>query len=148
MAILTRDPLLANPLGVADELFRSVLGTSSQTIGFVPTLDVRELENEHLVVVDLPGVNAADVSIEVEDRLLTISGIRVPFEIGQAQLVERPYGAFSRTLTIPQGVDADSIRADYANGVLMLHVPKPASAQRKRIAINGTGEDTIENSDD
>jgi HSP20 family protein len=61
----------------------------------------------------------------------------VPVETGDAQKVERPFGAFTRMLTLPQGSDPDSIRADYTDGVLTLHVPKPAEAKPKKIAITG-----------
>ncbi len=119
-----------------DELFGRTFGDAGRTVGFVPNLDVRELEGEYLVLLDLPGVKSEDVRIELSDQVLTISGTKVPYESGTAQLLERPYGSFSRMLTVPQGIDADSIRAEYADGVLVLHVPKPEGAKPKKIAIN------------
>jgi HSP20 family protein len=146
LAILTRDPFLADPFRVMDEVFGRVLGDGGQTTGFTPRLDVRETADEYLVMVDLPGVRSDDVQIELTDQTLAISGTRVPVETGEAQRVERPYGAFSRMLTVPQGIDPDSIRADYTDGVLTLQVPKPAEAKPKKIAITGgTSQKAIEN---
>jgi HSP20 family protein len=137
MAILTRDPFLSDPWSVMDAIAGRVLGDGSHMTGFVPPLDVRETADDYLVMLDLPGVKAGDVQIELVDRTLTISGTRVPVETGDAQKVERPFGAFTRMLTLPQGSDPDSIRADYTDGVLTLHVPKPAEAKPKKIAITG-----------
>ena len=84
-------------------------------------------------------------SIELQDQLLTISGTRVPVEIGEAQRLERFYGAFERTLTLPKGIDPNAIAAEYADGVLTLHVPKPAEVKPKKIAIGGgTSQRAIE----
>src|SRR5581483_12280673 len=94
--------------------------------GFTPPIDVRETDEAYLVYVDLPGVKSKDVSIELSDQVLTISGSRVPVETGQSQLMERPYGSFVRSLTLPEGVDSDQIMADYHDGVLELRIPKPA----------------------
>jgi HSP20 family protein len=137
VAMLTyRDPALATPFRLMDELLRG--WSADQTGGFTPPLDVRETDDEYLVLVDLPGVKATDVAIEVSDRVLSISGSRAPFGTGQAQLSERPYGSFTRTLTLPQGVDEEKIAANYVDGVLELHVPKPVEQRPKKIAIGGS----------
>jgi HSP20 family protein len=140
VAILTRDPFLIEPFRMADQIFGRMFGTVRQTTGWVPALDVRELDDEYLVLVDLPGVKSEDVSIELQEQTLTISGTRVPYEAGESTLVERPYGAFTRMLTVPQGIDAESIWADFAHGVLTLHVPKPEHAKPKKIAIGSGAE--------
>jgi HSP20 family protein len=72
--------------------------------------------------------------------MLSISGSRAPVEIGEAQLSERPYGSFTRTLTLPQGVDEEQIVANYVDGVLELHVPKPLEQRPKKITIGGGSE--------
>jgi HSP20 family protein len=138
MAMLTyRDPLLAAPYRTMDELLRS--WNANRTDGFTPMLDVRETEEEYLVLVDVPGVRSDDVTIEVSDHVLSISGSRAPVEMGEAQVSERPHGFFVRTLTLPQGVDDEKIAANYRDGVLELHVPKPAAQRPKKIAIgNGS----------
>jgi HSP20 family protein len=95
-------------------------------------------------MVDLPGVKSEDVTIELNDQVLTISGSRVPVETGESQLVERPYGSFVRNLTLPKGVDSDQIKADYHDGVLELHIPKPAEQKPKKIAISTSSQKQIE----
>jgi len=142
MAMLTyRDPLLATPYRMMDELLRS--WNTSRTDGFTPMLDVRETEEEYLVLVDVPGVKSDDVTIEVSDHVLSISGSRAPVETGEAQLSERPHGTFVRTLTLPQGVDDEKIAANYSDGVLELHVPKPAAQRPKKIAIGNGSQKAI-----
>jgi HSP20 family protein len=144
MTLMLRDPFLAEPFRLMDQVFGRVLGNGHSVTGWVPTMDVRETPEEYLVFVDLPGVRQDDVIVELRNAVLTISGTRVPVERGEAQRVERPYGSFVRNLTLPQGVDGDSIVAHYADGVLTLHIPKPADAVPKKIAIGGTGRKAIE----
>lgn len=141
--LMVRDPFLAAPFRLLDEMFRTS-GNGSRVTGFTPLLDVRETEDEYFVMVDLPGVKSEDVTIEYNDQVLTISGSRVPVETGESQLVERPYGSFVRSLTLPKGVDGDQIKADYQNGVLELHIPKPAEIKPKKIAISTGSQKQIE----
>jgi HSP20 family protein len=119
-------------------------GNGSGVNGFTPLLDVRETESEYLVMLDVPGVKSEDVAIELNDQVLSISGSRIPLETGESQLVERPYGSFVRNLTLPKGVDGDQIKADYTDGVLTLHIPKPASIKPKKIAIGSGSPKQIE----
>jgi HSP20 family protein len=135
--LMVRDPFLTAPFRLLDEIFRTS-GNGSRVTGFTPLLDVRETDDEYLVMVDLPGVKSDDVTIEVNDQVLMISGSRVPVETGESQRTERPYGSFVRSLTLPKGADSDSIVADYKDGVLTLRIPKPAEVKPKKIAI-GTG---------
>jgi HSP20 family protein len=141
--LLIRDPFLAAPFRLMDELLRTA-GNGNSVTGFAPPLDVHETEDEYVVMVDLPGVKSEDVSIEVNEQLLTVSGSRVPVETGDSQLVERPYGSFVRTLTLPKGIDSDGIVANYVDGVLELHIPKPAEAKPKKIAIGAGPQKQLE----
>jgi HSP20 family protein len=142
--LLIRDPYLAAPFRLMDELLRSSAGNGNRVSGFTPPVDVHETEEEYLVKIDLPGVKSADVNVEVNDNVLSISGSRVADETGTAQLVERPFGTFTRTLTLPQGVDSDSIEAGYHDGVLELRIPKPAERKPKKITIGTSGKREIE----
>jgi HSP20 family protein len=142
--LLIRDPYLAAPFRLMDELLRSSAGNGSRVSGFTPPVDVHETEEEYLVKIDVPGVKSEDVNVEVNDSVLSISGSRVADETGTAQLVERPYGTFARTLTLPQGVDSDSIEAGYHDGVLELRIPKPAERKPKKITIGTGGKKEIE----
>jgi HSP20 family protein len=144
MAMLTtyRDPLLTNPFRMMDELLRGSNG-KGMTGGFTPPLDVHESEDEYLVLLDLPGVKPDEVTIEINDQVLTIAGARPATEQGAAQLSERPSGAFVRTLTLPKGVDENEVVANYNDGVLELHVPKPAEQRPKKITIGSGSQKTI-----
>jgi HSP20 family protein len=143
--LMVRDPFLAAPFRLMDELFRSTGGNGSRVNGFTPLLDVRETTDDYIVLADLPGVKSEDVTIEVNDQVLTIAGSRVPVETGESQLVERPYGSFVRSLTLPKGVDSEQIKADYADGVLELHIPKPAEIKPKKISISsGSSQKQLE----
>ena len=141
--LLIRDPFLAAPFRLMDELLRNT-GNGNRVTGFTPPVDVHETENEYLVTIDLPGVKSEDVNVEINDNVLSISGARVADETGAAQLVERPYGTFARTLTLPQGVDSDSIQAGCQDGVLVLRIPKPAEQKPKKITIGNAGKKAIE----
>jgi HSP20 family protein len=98
---------------------------------------------EHLVLrADLPGLDRDDVSIEVKDGTLTVSGERKAEHEEKSEgfyRVERAHGAFARSLTLPRGVDADAIDADFEQGVLEVRIPKPAESKPHRIAI-GNGD--------
>src|SRR4051812_7364166 len=129
--LLVRDPFFATPFRLMEQ-FLGGDGTQSAVTGYTPAVDVREQPDEDVLMVDLPGVKAGDVSLEVVDQVLTISGARAPFETGEAQLLERPWGSFVRSLTLPKGVDSDAIAAEYADGVLTLHIPKPAHQKPRK----------------
>jgi HSP20 family protein len=142
MAMLTyRDPLFDSPVRVMNEMLRN--WPADQTTGFLPLLDVLETDDEYLVLVDLPGVKPDDVSIEVSDRVLSISGSRGPVEAGQPQLSERRYGSFARTLSLPQGVDEEKVTANFTDGVLELHVPKPVEQRPRKIIIDNGAQKAI-----
>jgi HSP20 family protein len=138
-----RDPFFAD-LRLMDDLFGRVFGNGNRVTGFVPALDVRETEDDYLVLVDLPGVKSEDVVVELNDQVLTISGSRTPVETGEARRSERPSGSFVRRLTLPKGVDSGKIVADFKEGVLELRIPKPAESKPKKIAISGTSQKAIE----
>lgn len=138
-SLLLRDPFLAAPFRLMDQLLGAG-GNGNRVTGWTPPLDVRETDDEYLVMLDLPGVKSQDVTIEVHGQVLSISGSRIPVETGAGQVTERPFGSFFRTLNLPKGVDSETIVADYHDGVLELRIPKPAGVKPKRIAIGGVSE--------
>ena len=142
-ARMLRDPFLTD-FRMLDGLFGRGNGNGSREASFVPALELRTTDDEYLVLVDLPGVKQEDVTIEFEDGVLAISGTRAPVDLGEAQRVERPYGQFFRTLTLPRGVDGDQIVANYTDGVLELRIPKPAEYKPKKIAIGTSSRQAIE----
>lgn len=112
---------------------------------WIPALDVWETDESIVVSLDLPGIVEDDISIEVEDGVLTISGERekkVEQKDEGFYRFERRYGSFSRSVTLPQGVDETGIKAAFADGVLEISIPKPAEKKAKRIQIGVKG--TIE----
>jgi HSP20 family protein len=115
---------------------------------WAPAVDLFERENTLVLKADLPGLSEDDVKIEVHDNVLTISGERqADFEDKQNGYyrVERAFGSFSRSLTLPEGVDADQISASFSNGVLEVTIPKPEERKPRRIEISaGDQPKTIE----
>jgi HSP20 family protein len=119
---------------------------------WVPPMDLVEADDHFVLKADLPGLAEEDVSIEVQDNVLSISGAREAEherkEKGWYRL-ERSYGQFSRSLTLPDGVDADKVEASFDRGVLEVRIPKPEERKPRRISIgstNGNGQKTIEGS--
>src|SRR6202051_3510053 len=94
---------------------------------WAPAVDILETEQELIVKADLPDVDAKDLDIRVENNILTIRGER-KFEKNVNEenylRVERSYGSFTRSFTLPNTVSPDAIRAEYNNGVLTVHLPK------------------------
>ena len=115
---------------------------SEQGQRWIPAMDLIEGEDHFVLKADLPGLTENDVAIEIRDNTLTVSGERRA-EQEQTERgwyrVERSFGRFSRSLTLPQGVDPDAVSAQFVNGVLEVRIPKPAERQPRRVAI-GTGE--------
>ncbi len=106
---------------------------------WIPAMDLVE-EGEHYVLrADLPGVEESDVNIELEDNVLTISGERRSKSEESREgyyRIERASGAFSRSLTLPEGIDPASIRASFEKGVLEVTIPKPEERKPRKVAIN------------
>jgi HSP20 family protein len=111
---------------------------------WVPAMDLTEAEDHYLLKADLPGLSEEDISIEFEHGQLTVSGKReAEHERSEKgwHRIERSFGSFSRTLTLPEGVDADAVTAEFDRGVLNVQIPKPEKVKPRRIAVkssNGT----------
>lgn len=97
-------------------------------------------ENDHFVLrTDLPGVQEDDVRVELQDNVLTLSGERKSEHEerrGGYYRLERASGGFSRSLTLPEGIDPEGIKASFENGVLEVRIPKPEERKPRRVAIN------------
>jgi HSP20 family protein len=136
MAQLARmSPTLAHALGLHGQQQDSGRAT---TPAWAPALDISERKDAYLVTVELPGVEADDLQITLEDGLLTIQGERhFAHDSSEQQFhrVERRYGAFRRSITLPAHVMAEGIQASTDNGVLQILVPKMAEATPKRIQV-------------
>jgi len=113
-------------------------GGGTGVAAWLPALDAWETEDALVIALDLPGISESDVSIEIDDGVLTVSGKREK-KVEQTDdgfyRFERRYGAFSRSVTLPQGIDESKIEAEFADGVLEITVPKPEERKPKRITI-------------
>jgi len=109
---------------------------------FSPTFDVEELKDAYVVKADLPGLTESDVDVTVTGNALTIAGKREAEQEREGQryyAIERGYGAFSRTVTLPDGANLDDLSANLKNGVLTLHIPKRPEVQPRKISLGNNG---------
>ncbi len=111
---------------------------------FIPPVDIFE-DDQHLVLhLEVPGIQQQDLNINVENQTLTIKGQR-NFQTNQKEenfhRIERRYGSFTRTFTLPQTVDVDAITAQYDAGVLTISIAKKAEAKPRQIKVEiGAGK--------
>ena len=130
-----------------DDLFGRFLEGSVMPIGigvmegtFSPRMDIKETKGALMVTAELPGMDQKEIDVSVHDRVLTISGEK---KVGQEEngtdyhYIERSYGCFSRSFSLPDTVETEKIGAAYKDGVLTVTLPKTAKAmeQSKRIPI-------------
>jgi HSP20 family protein len=126
-------PMLAHALGLPARQQGSATATA-----WAPALDISERKDAYLVTVELPGLKPEDLDITMEDGLLTIQGERqFTAESSEQQFhrIERRYGAFRRSITLPAHVMAEGIQASFEDGVLQILVPKAEEAKPKRIQV-------------
>jgi HSP20 family protein len=125
-----------------DRLFDAFFGQQERTgRRWVPPMDLVEAGDHFLLKADLPGLRDEDVKLEVQDGTLTISGERqAEHEASEGgwYRIERSFGSFSRSLTLPEDVDASAISAEFKDGVLEVRIPKPEQRKPQRIAIGST----------
>jgi HSP20 family protein len=155
MAIVRWEPLreLGSLQNEMNRLFNTVFDTPPPGNGgtlrrWVPAMDLVETDDHFVLRADLPGMKQDDVKIELEDTTLTVSGERKAEHESKGEgyyRVERAFGEFSRSLTLPQGVDPEAVSANFENGVLEVRIPKPEARKPRRIEIAGAGgQQTIE----
>ncbi|MGI8505715.1 MAG: Hsp20/alpha crystallin family protein [Solirubrobacteraceae bacterium] len=119
---------------------------------WIPAMDLVETEGDLVLRADLPGLAEGDVNIELEDNVLTVSGERQAEHEGRKEgyyRIERSSGAFRRSLTLPEGVDPEQVKASFDRGVLEVRVPKPEPRKPRKVAISLGGSEprTIEGSE-
>lgn len=106
---------------------------------FSPAFDVSETDTEFLVKAELPGVDPKDVEVNLAGNILTVRGEKKEEheeKAGSIHRVERSFGSFSRSFTIPSEVQDDKVKATYRDGILTLRLPKVESAKKKTITID------------
>jgi HSP20 family protein len=117
-------------------------GGSGASGSWVPPLDVFESNDKYVVAVELPGIDPSDVEVSVEDSTLTIKGQRDFFYKDATdeafRRIERRYGQFTRTLTLPTTADVEKVDASFDKGVLTIEVPKREEAKPRKITVKAS----------
>jgi HSP20 family protein len=135
-----------------NRLFRDSYGPEGReenlnNTSFAPPVDVYEDEHSVNLKIEVPGVDEKDIEVRIENNVLTVQGER-KFEKEEKQenfrRVERQYGSFTRTFTLPTTVDAEKVAASYDKGILKIALPKKAEAKPKQIKVNVGSEKTLE----
>jgi HSP20 family protein len=154
MTIVRWEPLreLGSLQNEMNRLFNTVFDTPPGNGGstmrrWMPAMDLVETEDHFVLRADLPGMSQEDIKIEFEDGTLTVSGERKAEHESKNEgyyRVERAFGTFSRSLTLPQGIDPEGVVASFDRGVLEVRVPKPEQRKPRRIEIGGAAQQTIE----
>ncbi len=159
MALLRWEPVreLNTIQNEMNRLFNTFFDTPAPTSGstlrrWVPAMDLLETEDDFVLRADLPGLSEKDVNIELEANVLTVSGERkVEHEERKEGYyrVERASGSFSRSLTLPEGVDPEAVKASFDRGVLEIRIPKPEQRKPRKVTISAGGgaPKTIEGSE-
>jgi HSP20 family protein len=150
MAIVRWEPMreLTSLQSEMNRLFNAFFENGeSRTRHWTPAMDLVEADGQLVLKADLPGLTEDDVQIEVSDNVLTVSGERKSEHVDRKEgfyRMERAFGSFSRSLTLPEGVDSDRIEASFDNGVLEVKIPKPEEVRPKRVSIGRGSKKTIE----
>ncbi|MGA7560589.1 MAG: Hsp20/alpha crystallin family protein [Terriglobales bacterium] len=135
-----------------NRLFRDPRGPEGQdesltTTAFAPPVDVYEDEHNVTLKIEVPGIDEKDIDVRIENNTLTVHGER-KFEKEEKEenyrRVERQYGSFTRTFTLPNTVEQESVQADYDKGVLKIKLAKKAEAKPKQIKVNVGSQKTLE----
>ena len=112
--------------------------TAAQGHDWVPLVDVVEDENEYVIKAELPEIDKKDISVKVEDGVLTLSGERKAETVSdeaRVHRIERSYGRFERTFRVPENADAGKVVAEFKSGVLRVSLPKAEEAKPKSIEV-------------
>jgi HSP20 family protein len=129
--------------GELNRLFgRTYAGEGGASGAWVPPLDIYEEQGRFMVSLELPGIDPADVDVSVEDSVLTVKGERTfAAETNEENFhrIERRYGQFVRSLSLPSTADAEHIEASFDKGVLTIKVPKVEQAKPKKITVKAVG---------
>ena len=128
-----------------NKLFESTFNAQGENSGitaWAPSVDIYETENELVLKADVPGVTEKDIDVRVENNMLTVRGERRGEQSVKEDnylRVERTYGSFSRSFSLPNTVNTEAISAEYKNGVLTVQLPKRAESKPKQVKVNVTG---------
>jgi HSP20 family protein len=133
---LTTDP--ATGLRIFEDALNRMLSEPRTSRPWSPAVDIFETENELVLKADVPAIDPNEIDIQVQNQTLTIKGHR-HFEKNEAtkgvHRIERGYGSFARSFTVPNTVDTEKVGADYKNGVLTITLPKKEVAKPRQVKI-------------
>ena len=136
MSLSHYDPL-AN-LRLFEDAFTRMLSEPQTNRPWAPAVDIYETENELVLKADLPDVDLKDIDVRVENQTLTISGER-KFEKSDTtkgyHRIERSYGTFVRSFSVPNTFDTETIAAEFKNGVLSVTLPKKEAAKPRQVKV-------------
>jgi HSP20 family protein len=126
-----------------NQMLQGFLGSDEATEGvanrnWIPAVDIRETEEALLFDAELPGMTKAEIGITLENNVLTIAGEHKFEKEAKGETfhrIERSYGAFSRSFTVPTGIHVDKVKAEFANGVLHITLPKQDESKAHKIDI-------------
>jgi len=146
MALRRTNPLLSELTGISGRLNR-LFGRDdlmepdgiSGAGDWVPAVDILETDREMIIKAELPGVEAKDVVVSLDNNIVTLNGERkIEKEVSNENYhrLERAYGSFHRSFTIPAFVDPESVKAEFRNGLLTITLPKKDSARGRSIEVN------------
>ena len=158
MTVLTRwEPFreystMQNRINHMNRLFRESYSPEAPeealtTTNFAPPVDIYEDEHNITLKIDVPGIDEKDIDVRIEGNTLTVHGERkIEKEEKEENFrrVERQYGEFTRSFTLPSSVDTGQVNANYNNGVLMIALAKKAEAKAKQIHVNVGSANTLE----
>ena len=135
VAYVNREPL--------SRLFESFFGDQATeevaSRGWVPPVDIQETEEAYRLIAELPGLTRDDIQITLENNVLRLSGERKlekDVKRESFQRIERTYGAFARSFSLPHQVNSDGVQAAFENGVLTITVPKAEQSKPRKITIS------------
>jgi HSP20 family protein len=143
MALIRTNPWTAAPVSRVNRLFENMFPEVRETddmnlMEWLPAVDTYEKEGSIVVKAELPGLKKEDISIDVKNNILTISGERKHEEEVEKSgfyRSERYYGKFQRCFTLPDNVDAEQVDASYKDGILEVQIPKTERSSAKKIEI-------------
>lgn len=125
--------------GIFDRFFGRRSGDEGSTSAvWAPQTDLTETDDAFRIRLDVPGMSKEDITINLQNSTLTVSGTRSSEETEEGEeyvRVERAFGNFHRTFTLPEAVDAENIQATYEDGVLTISIPKTEESTRRQIEI-------------
>jgi len=141
--MLTRWDPFAEIARLQDQFARWTGQEQAYTSTFSPAIDIFEDKDAIVVKAEVPGIKPEDVHISVDNNVLTVKGERKLEKADEREgyhRIERSYGSFTRSFTLPNNIDSEHVEADMTEGILTMRVPKKAAPEPKRIAVKaGTG---------